>query len=238
MREDGVEVLLNTSAVRVGVAAEGNGVRLTVKTPEGESDLIGSHLLTAIGRAPNTDKLNLAAAGVELDKAGFVKVNDKLETTASGIWALGDVKGGPAFTHISYDDYRIIQTNLIEGGNANIKDRLVPYTVFIDPQLGRIGLTETEARAQGRKIKVGKIPMSWVARAIEMDETRGLMKAIVDTESGLILGAAILGIEGGEIATMIHLAMLGNLPYTALRNGVFPHPGLAEALNTLFTYLE
>jgi pyruvate/2-oxoglutarate dehydrogenase complex dihydrolipoamide dehydrogenase (E3) component len=236
LKEDGIEILLNTSAVRV--AAEGGGVRLTVKTPDGERDLIGSHLLTAVGRVPNTDKLNLAAAGVETDKAGFIKVNDKLETNVPGIWALGDVKGGPTFTHISYDDYRIIQTNLIEGGQASIKDRLVPYTVFMDPQLGRIGLTETEARAQGHKIKVGKIPMTWVARAIEMEETRGLMKAIVDAESGQILGAAILGIEGGEIATMIHLAMLGKLPYTALANGVFPHPGLAESLNTLFTYLE
>lgn len=236
LEEDGIEILLNSSAVRV--AKTEKGVRLTVKGPDGERDLTGSHLLVAVGRVPNTDKLNLGVAGVETDKAGFVKVNDKLETTADGIWALGDVKGGPAFTHISYDDYRIVQTNLIEGGQASIKDRWVPYTVFMDPQLGRIGLTEAEARAQGKKIKVGKIPMAWVARAIEMEETRGLMKAIVDAESGQILGASILGIEGGEIATMIHLAMLGKLPYTALANGVFPHPGLAESLNTLFTYLE
>lgn len=236
LEEDGIEIFLNTSAVRV--AKTDQGVSLTVKGPDGERDLTGSHLLVAVGRVPNTDKLNLDAAGVETDKAGFVKVNDKLETTAAGIWALGDVKGGPAFTHISYDDYRIVQTNLIEGGQASIKDRWVPYTVFMDPQLGRIGLTEAEARAQGHKIKVGKIPMTWVARAIEMEETRGLMKAIVDAESGQILGASILGVEGGEIATMIHMAMLGKLPYTALANGVFPHPGLAESLNTLFTYLE
>jgi len=195
-------------------------------------------LLMAAGRVPNTDWLNLDAAGVEVDKHGFIQVNERLETNVPGIYALGDIKGGPAFTHISYDDFRIIRTNLIEKGNASIRDRLVPYTVFIDPQLGRIGLSETEARAQGRTIKVAKMPMNYVARALEVDESRGFMKAVVDAGTGQILGAAILGIEGGEIMAMLEVAMLGKLPYTVLRDAVFAHPTLAESLNNLFTGLE
>ena len=140
----------------------------------------------------------------------------------------------PAFTHISYDDFRILRTNIIEHGNASIKGRLVPYTVFIDPQLGRVGMNETEARAGGRKIKVAKMPMTWVARALEMDEARGFMKAIVDTETEQILGAAILGIEGGELMSALQVAMMARLPYPALRDGVFAHPTLAESLNNLF----
>jgi pyruvate/2-oxoglutarate dehydrogenase complex dihydrolipoamide dehydrogenase (E3) component len=152
-----------------------------------------------------------------------------------GIYALGDVKGGPAFTHISYDDFRIIRTNLLEGGQATTKDRIVPYTVFIDPQLGRVGLSETEARAQGRSIRVAKMPMTYVARALETDEARGFMKAVVDAGTGQILGCAILGTEGGEIMAMLEIAMLGKLPYTVLREATFAHPTLAEALNTLFS---
>ena len=134
----------------------------------------------ATGRVPNSDTLNLAAAGIQTDVRGFIRVNDRLETTASGIYALGDIKGGPAFTHISYDDFRIIRANLLEKKNASIKGRLVPYTLFIDPQLGRVGMTETEAREQKRNIRVAKLPMTSVARALEVDETRGFMKAIVD----------------------------------------------------------
>jgi pyruvate/2-oxoglutarate dehydrogenase complex dihydrolipoamide dehydrogenase (E3) component len=161
-------------------------------------------------------------------------VNAKLETNVAGIYALGDIKGGPAFTHISYDDFRIIRANLIEKGNASTDNRLVPYTLFIDPQLGRVGLTEAEARAQNRRIRVAKMAMSRVARALEVDETRGFMKAVVDADSGLILGAAVLGLEGGEVMSMILLAMMGKLPYKALYNAVFAHPNLSEALNTLF----
>jgi pyruvate/2-oxoglutarate dehydrogenase complex dihydrolipoamide dehydrogenase (E3) component len=237
LREDGIDVLLDTQPVGVEPARD-QGIRLTVRTSKGERTLTGSHLLVAAGRVPNTDRLNLGAAGIEGDERGCIPVNGRLETNVPGIYALGDVKGGPAFTHISYDDFRIIRTHLLEGGEASIEDRLVPYTVFIDPQLGRVGLTEREARAQRREIRVAKIPMSWVARALEVDETRGLMKAIVDADSGQILGAAILGIEGGEIMAILQVAMMGGVPYTSLRDGVFAHPTLAEALNTLFTSLD
>jgi pyruvate/2-oxoglutarate dehydrogenase complex dihydrolipoamide dehydrogenase (E3) component len=187
MREDGIEVLLETQTRRAERGDDGN-IRLRVSTPEGEHSLEGSHLLVAAGRPPNTDRLGLDAAGIETDKRGFVKVNERLETNVAGIYALGDVKGGPAFTHISYDDFRIIRTNLLEGGDAKITDRKVPYTVFIDPQLGRAGLSEQEAHHQGLNIRVAKIPMSYVARAIEVDETRGFMKAIVDADTDQILG--------------------------------------------------
>ncbi|HEY1390813.1 MAG TPA: mercuric reductase [Ktedonobacterales bacterium] len=236
LAEDGIEILLNSSPT--GATSEDDSVTLHVKTPEGERDLTGSHVLAAAGRVPNTEALNLAAAGVASNERGYIQVNERLETSAPGIYALGDVKGPPAFTHISYDDFRIIRTNLLEGGNATTIDRLVPYTVFIDPQLGRVGLGEEEARQQGRNIKVAKMPMSWVARADEVDETRGFMKAVVDAETRQILGCAILGIEGGELMAMVEIAMLGRLPYTVLREAVFAHPTLAEALNNLFMTLD
>ena len=199
---------------------------------------MGSHLLVAAGRRSNADTLQLAAAGVAVDARGAIPVDRKLATNVQGIYALGDVNGGPAFTHISYDDYRIMRTNLIEGGDASTDGRMVPYTVFIDPQLGRIGLGEDEARRLGRRVRVARLPMSQVARALEMDESRGLMKAVVDAESDRILGAAVLGIEGGEIMSMLQLAMMGGLPYTTLRDAVFAHPTLAESLNTLFSQLD
>ena len=237
MRQDGLQVLLEAQPQRAE-QSDNAKIQLTVSTPDGERVLEGSHLLVAAGRPPNTDTLNLEAAGVETDQRGFVKVNERLETNVSGIYAMGDVKGGPAFTHLSYDDFRIIRTNLLEGGDASIADRLVPYTVFIDPQLGRIGLSEQEAREQGRNIGVAKMPMSYVARALEMDESRGFMKAVVDTDNDQILGCAVLGIEGGEIMAMIQIAMLGGVPYTALRDAVFSHPTLAESLNNLFATLD
>jgi pyruvate/2-oxoglutarate dehydrogenase complex dihydrolipoamide dehydrogenase (E3) component len=233
MREDGIKVLLDTQTLR---AAQDDGkILLTVNTPEGQRTLEGSHLLVAAGRPPNTETLDLDAAGIEKDRRGFIKTNDRLETGVEGVYAIGDVKGGPAFTHISYDDFRIISTNLLEGGSATIADRPVPYTMFIDPQLGRIGLSEQEARDKGRDVLIAKIPMSYVARAIEMGETRGFMKAVIDAETGRILGCAVLGVEGGEIMAMIQIAMMGDLPYTALRDAVFAHPTLAESLNTLFS---
>ena len=237
LREDGIEVLLETSPVRADQAEDGS-IHLTVRTHGGERDLAGSHLLVATGRVPNTDWLNLEATGVQVDTRGYIKVNERLETNVEGIYALGDIKGGPAFTHISYDDFRIIRSNLLEHGNASIRDRLVPYTVFIDPQLGRVGLTETEARATGRAIRVARMPMDYVARALEVDESRGFMKAIVDAESGQILGCAVLGIEGGEIMAMLQIAMMGKIPYTVLRDAVFAHPTLAESLNNLFAMFE
>jgi pyruvate/2-oxoglutarate dehydrogenase complex dihydrolipoamide dehydrogenase (E3) component len=237
LREDGLEILLETQSRRVEQSDDGE-IRLTVETPEGERTLTGSHLLVAAGRPPNTDLLDTEAAGVETDKRGLVKVNERLETGVPGIWAVGDVKGGPAFTHISYDDFRIIRTNVLEGGDATTADRLVPYTMFIDPQLGRIGLSEQEAREQGRDVRVAKMPMSYVARALEVDEARGFMKAVVDADTDQILGCAVLGIEGGEIMAMMQIAMMGKLPYTALRDAVFAHPTLAESLNRLFATID
>lgn len=237
LREDGIDVLLNTSAVRVA-RSENGAITLTVQTPDGERTINGSHVLVATGRKPNTEKLSLQAAGVETDDRGNILVNDRLQTNVPHIYALGDVTGGPAFTHISYDDFRIIRTNMIEGGDRTTTDRLVPYTVFIDPQLGRVGLGEDEARDQGRAIRVAKMPMNYVARALEVDEPRGFMKAIVDADTDQILGCAVLGIEGGEIMSQLQIAMMGKLPYTALRDAVFAHPLLAESLNNLFGTLE
>ena len=237
LREDGIEVLLGTQARRAAQDEDGK-ILLTVETSEGERTLVGTHLLVAAGRPPNTETLNLGAAGIATDKRGYIEANERLETSAPGVYALGDVKGGPAFTHISYDDFRIIRTNLLEGGSATITNRQVPYTMFIDPQLGRIGLSEQQARDQGRDVLVAKIPMSYVSRAVELGETRGFMKAVVDAETGQILGCAVLGIEGGEIMAMIQIAMLGKIPYTTLRDAVFAHPTLAESLNNLFSSVE
>jgi pyruvate/2-oxoglutarate dehydrogenase complex dihydrolipoamide dehydrogenase (E3) component len=236
LRQDGVEIVLNAKATRV--QQSGASIRLDIEARNDSSTLTGSHLLVATGRVPNSDTLNLAIGGIETDKHGFIKVNDCLETTADGVFALGDIKGGPAFTHISYDDFRIVRSNLIEKKSASTKNRQVPYTVFIDPQLGRVGLSESEARAQGRNIRVAKLPMTSVARALEVDETRGFMKAIVDADSSQILGAAILGIEGGEVMSVVEVAMMGKLPYTALRDGTFAHPTLTESLNNLFMAMD
>jgi pyruvate/2-oxoglutarate dehydrogenase complex dihydrolipoamide dehydrogenase (E3) component len=236
LREDGIEVLLAAQTFRA--SHSGSSIQLCVRTTAGERTFTGSHLLVATGRRPNTEVLDLPAAGIATDKKGFIQTNGRLETTAEGVWALGDVKGGPAFTHIAYDDYRVIRKNLLENGNATTDGRLVPYTVFTDPQLGRVGLSEMEARAQGREIRVARLPMSSVARALETGESRGFMKAVVDARSAQILGAAVLGTEGGEIMAMLEVAMIGKLPYTALRDGIFAHPTLAESLNNLFMAME
>jgi pyruvate/2-oxoglutarate dehydrogenase complex dihydrolipoamide dehydrogenase (E3) component len=236
LQQDGVEVLLKARAIHVRQVDR--SIQLEVQQHGTSTTLAGSHLLVATGRTPNSDTLNLAAAGIKTNDRGFIEVNDRLETTVDGVYALGDIKGGPAFTHISYDDFRIIRANLLEKKNASTTNRQVPYTVFIDPQLGRVGLTETEARAQKRIIRVAKLPMTSVARALEVDETRGFMKAIVDGETNQILGAAILGIEGGEIMSALEIAMIGKLPYTALRDGTFAHPTLTESLNNLFMAMD
>src|SRR5262245_20545925 len=237
LREDGIDVRLKTSASRVETNEQGE-IQLTVSGDGGEATVKGSHLLIATGRRPNVDHLNLGAAGVEVDEKGHVKVNDQLETNVPGIYAIGDIKPGPAFTHISYDDFRIIQANLLQNGKARIDGRPVPYTIFMDPQLGRVGLTEKAARAQGRSIRVAKLLMAHVAKAIEFGETRGFMKAIVDTDTNQILGCAILGVEGGEVMTVLQVAMMGKLPYTVIRDGIFAHPTLAESLNNLFMAMD
>jgi pyruvate/2-oxoglutarate dehydrogenase complex dihydrolipoamide dehydrogenase (E3) component len=236
LQQDGIEVLLNAHATRVTSA--GGVIRVQVAVGDKTLTIEGSDLLLGAGRVPNTDALKPAAGGVEIDKRGFIRANDRLETTAPGVYAIGDVKGGPQFTHISYDDYRILKANLLDGGNRTTRDRMVPYTVFMDPQLGRVGMTETEARKSGRKIRVARMPMAWVARALEMDETRGFMKAVVDAETEEILGAAVLGIEGGEIMAVFQMAMMGHLKYGVLHDAVFAHPTLAESLNNLFLYFD
>lgn len=238
LREDGIEVVLNATRQRVERAADGS-VQLWVRTAKSgdRQALTGSHLLIATGRTPNTDRLNLGAAGIHATSEGFIEVNDQLATNVPGIYALGDVTGEPAFTHISYDDYRILKTNLLDGGHVSTRGRLIPYTIYTDPQLGRVGLTETEARNLNHPIAIAKLPMNHVARALEVDEPRGLMKAVVDSTTKQILGAAVLGIEGGEIMTLFELAMLGHLPYPVLRDAIFAHPTLAESLNNLFAKL-
>lgn len=238
-REDGIELWFGTEVIGVErQTGDGGAYVVTARVGGEEREVYGSHLLVATGRIPNTSGLGLDEAGVATDDRGFVLVNERLETNVPGIYALGDVNGGPAFTHIAYDDYRVIESNLLGTGGASTASRLVPYTVFIDPELGRVGLSEWEAAEMGRRIRVAKLAMTNVARAIERGETRGFMKAIVDADSDEILGCATLGIEGGETMSALQVAMMGGLPYTALRDGVFAHPTLAESLNNLFMAME
>lgn len=232
LREDGIEILTGVKAERASLVD--SRISLEVATPGGRETLEGSHLLVATGRTPNSDTLDVKAAGIATDARGWIQSNDRLETNVPGVWVLGDIKGGPMFTHISYDDYRVIRRNVLENKNASIAGRILPYTVFMDPQLGRVGMTEEEARQSGKNIRVFKMPSSRVARALEMDEARGFWKAIVDQENEQILGAAVLGIEGGEVMALFETAMLGKLPYTRLRDGIWSHPTLAEGVNNLF----
>lgn len=241
LRDEGIEVLLNAEVTSVARAGDDLLVNWRASgTSDGEDpcSVRGSQLLVASGRRPNTDDLGLDAAGVRTDDRGYINASERLETSEPGTYVIGDVKGGPAFTHISYDDFRILRTNLLDGGSTTTAGRVVPYTVFIDPQLGAVGMTEREARASGRNIRVAKLPMSHVARALEVDETRGFMKAIVDADTKRILGARVLGIEGGEIVAILQVAMMGDLPYTALRDAVFSHPTTAEGLNNLFAAMD
>jgi pyruvate/2-oxoglutarate dehydrogenase complex dihydrolipoamide dehydrogenase (E3) component len=234
LREDGIDVLLETRAASVREAAGGSLV-LEVESGPTRHTVSGSHLLVAAGRVPNTEGLDLGTAGIAVDAHGFIKANDRLETDAPGVYALGDVNGGPAFTHVSYDDYRIIRTNLLRGGNASTAGRLVPYTVFMDPQLGRVGLTEERALADGLDVQVFKVRMDQVARALEVDESRGFIKAVAEAGSGRILGCAVLGIDGGELMAMLEIAIMGAVTVATLRDAIFAHPTLAEALNNLFS---
>jgi len=237
MREDGVELRTDTRAVAVEPGDDG-GVRLHLETPDGAGTIHGSHLMMAAGRRPNSDDLGLEAAGLAPDGRGFIPVDDTLRTEVDGVWALGDVTGAPPFTHTSYDDYRIVSANLLGEGGASRAGRILPYTLFIDPELGRVGMTESAARDAGHQVRVARLPMSRAARAVESDETRGFMKAVVDADTDRILGAAVLGMHGGEIATVLQVAMMGDLPWTALRDGMFSHPTLAESLNNLFATLD
>jgi pyruvate/2-oxoglutarate dehydrogenase complex dihydrolipoamide dehydrogenase (E3) component len=235
-REDGIDVRLGAS-VEHAEGRSGQSVRVRLRTRSGEQVVEGTDVLVALGREPNTEELNLPAAGIETDSRGFIKVNDRLETTADGVWALGDVNGGPQFTHVSLDDYRVVAANL-SGGSRSTADRLVPYTLFIDPELGRVGMTETEARRRGRRVYVARLPAAAIPRAVTSGETRGYLKAVVDADTDRILGAAILAPEGGEVMAVIQVAMRAGLPFTALRDMIFAHPTMAEGLNDLFGALE
>ena len=228
---EGVDFLLNTRTT--AVEKKDGSIILAVEGSHGQSTVTGSNLLVATGRLPNSDDLGVDKAGIETDKKGFIKVNGRLETNVPGIWALGDVKGGPAFTHISYNDFQIVYGNLVEGRTLSVDNRIVPYCVFTDPQLGGVGMTEKEARAKGYKLKVGKIPMTSVARAIERDETAGLMKIVVDAMNDYILGASILSSEAGELVQILGTLMLSNQPYTLLKGAIYIHPTLAEGFFSL-----
>jgi pyruvate/2-oxoglutarate dehydrogenase complex dihydrolipoamide dehydrogenase (E3) component len=227
LEAEGLRFLLDRETTRV--EKKGSGVELTVQDRAGGTMKVsGSHLLVAASRAPNTDKLGLESAGVKTDARGFIPVNGRLETNVPGIWALGDVNGGPEFTHISYNDFQIVYGNLVEGKNLSTEERVVPYCMFTDPQLGGFGLTEKEARAEGYKLKIGRMPMTSVARAIERDETAGLMKLVVDAANDRILGASILASEGGEIVQILSTLVLAKQPYTLLKGAIYIHPTLAE----------
>lgn len=241
---EGIDVYLGAATRDISNVTLGQIVISLTLGDGSVKSLLCSHVLSATGRTPNTATLNLEAAGVQLDAHGFVQVDEHLQTSTPHIYALGDIKGGPQQTHVAYDDFRVLRHNLVthaqSGERASIHGRLLPYTVFMDPQLGRVGMTEREARAllPARNVKVARMPMAYVARALEMDETRGFMKAVVDADSKEILGFACLGIEGGEIMSMVQLAMMGGLTYDELENAMFAHPCLSESLNNLWGFLE
>jgi pyruvate/2-oxoglutarate dehydrogenase complex dihydrolipoamide dehydrogenase (E3) component len=237
LEDENIKILTDSQALKFKKTGKGK-ISATIKTAGKEHKIKCSHVLVAVGRAPNTDTLGLEKTGVGTDKRGFIKVNGKLETNVKGIYALGDVKGGPAFTHISYNDYTIVYRNLLEGANLNTQDRPAPYCMFTDPQLGHVGISETDAKKQGLNIKVAKLPMARVARAIETGDTRGFMKAIVDADTKKILGAAVLGQEGGEIMSVLQMAMEGGITYDRIRYCVFAHPLYSESLNNLFLSIE
>jgi pyruvate/2-oxoglutarate dehydrogenase complex dihydrolipoamide dehydrogenase (E3) component len=231
LEAEGIQFLLNTRTVRA--ESKNSAVTLSFESPAGSSTVTGSHLLVATGRLPNTDDLGFDKAGIETDQSGYIKVNGRLETNVPGVWALGDCKGGPAFTHISYNDFQIVYGNLVEGKNLSIENRLVPSCVFTDPQLGGVGMTEKEARAKGFKLKIGRCPMTRVARAIERGETAGLMKIVVDSSNDRVLGTSILASEGGELVQILGTLMLAKQPYTLLKGAIYIHPTLAEGFFAL-----
>ena len=230
LEAEGVQFKLNTKASKVW-NEQGS---IAISFGEGAADKVtGSHLLVATGRTPQTADLDLPKAGVETDSKGYIKVNDRLETSAPAVWAIGDVNGGPAFTHISYNDFQIIYGNVYEGANLSTKTRIVPYAVFTDPALGRVGVTEKEARAQGKRLKIGSVSMSQVARAKERAETAGLMKLVVDADTDKILGAAFLSSAGDETVQMMSALILADKPYTLLKGEIYIHPTFAEGLFAL-----
>jgi pyruvate/2-oxoglutarate dehydrogenase complex dihydrolipoamide dehydrogenase (E3) component len=233
--DEGIEVLLSAEAIRVE-GQSGESVRLHVRTPQGERIIAGSDILAATGRTPNTAGIGLDAAGVQLEARGYIQVNDRLETGAPDVWALGECAGSPQFTHVSLDDFRVIRDNLA-GGNRTTRDRLIPFCLFTDPPLARVGWSEAEARRRGMAVRVAKLPMSFVLRTRTTAETRGFMKALLDAQTDRILGFTMIGPEAGEVMAVVQTAMLAGLPYTGLRNAILAHPTMAEGLNALFSQL-
>lgn len=233
LEAEGVKIITDATIKRVSEETN-ESVTIEICSTEKSFTLSGTHLLIATGRTPNTEDLDLAKTGIQVDKKGFIPVNDHLETTESGIYALGDVKGGPAFTHVSYNDYIVLTDNLFGKKTSSIRNRLIPYCVFIDPELGRIGLTEIEAIEMGLDFSVAKMETSFIARAVETGETNGFLKAIVDNKTKTILGVAVISPNGGELMSLLQIAMLGDLTYDQLRDTMFAHPTYAEAINNLF----
>ena len=233
LSDDGIDVLVSAAPIHVdGRSSE--AVTITVRTPSGERKIEGSHVLVATGRIPNTAGIGLEEAGVELDAGGYIRVNERLETTAPGVWAIGECAGSPQFTHVSVDDFRIVRDNLA-GGRRSTKGRLVPYCVFTDPPLARVGLNEVEAQRQGIPVRVAKLPMNNVLRTEATDETQGFMKALVSDSDDRILGFAMIGSDAGEVMAAVQTAMLANLPYSALRDAVITHLTVAEGFGPLLS---
>lgn len=236
LTQEDIEIITSTQAV--GFSQNGHIITATLETEGIKSQRSCTHVLVAAGRKPQLDEFGLETAGIAVDEKGYIKVNTQLETSAEGIYALGDIKGGPAFTHVSYDDYRLIIQHVVKEKQINITDRLVPYCIFIDPQLGRVGMTEQEAREKGLDIKVAVLKNDSVARSIETGDERGMMKAIVDAKTGKILGASVLAEQGGEIVSILQMAMIGGVTCEQILNGVFAHPTYAESLNNLLMTLD
>jgi pyruvate/2-oxoglutarate dehydrogenase complex dihydrolipoamide dehydrogenase (E3) component len=232
LEAEGIQIRLGAECIQL--AHDTESITANVHCSVGSPQVTGSHVLVAMGRVPNTDDLGLEKAGVEIDHAGFIKVDDELRTSATGIWALGDCNGKGAFTHTAYNDYEIVAANLFDGKlRRRLSDRIPCYALFVDPPLGRVGLTERDALAQGHAIRVGSRPMTRVARATEKGETRGLMKVVVDARSNLILGASILGVGADEAIHSIIDVMAARVPYTTLQNTVHIHPTVAELIPTV-----
>jgi len=229
---EGIDIVVAAETRRVE-GRSGKGVNLLVHTPAGEQTIAGSDILAATGRVPNTAGAGLDVAGVELDPRGYIEVNDRLETTAPGVWAIGECAGSPHFTHVSFDDFRVIRDNLA-GGNRTTRDRLIPYCVFTDPPLGRVGLTEGEARNQGIETRVVKMPTSAVLRTQTTGEKQGFLKALIGARDDRILGFTMIGADASEVIAVVQMTMLAGLPYTALRDAILAHPTMAEGLNVLF----
>ncbi|HEY1939659.1 MAG TPA: FAD-dependent oxidoreductase [Candidatus Angelobacter sp.] len=233
LEDEGIDILLNARIKRVS-GQSGQSVSVTMDHDGTEKTLEGSHVLIATGRTPNTEGLGLELAGIELTERGYIKVNDQLQTTAPGVWAIGEVAGSPQFTHISVDDFRVVHDNL-NGVKHTTTGRQVPYCLFTDPELARVGLNENEAKARNIPYRLFKVPMEAVLRARTLSETRGFLKALVETGSDRILGFSVLGVAAGEIMSAVQIAMIAGLPYTALRDAVLTHPTLVEGLIPLFS---